>query len=114
MTLFPAQSYNTDIVGPLPESANGNHCVLIVVDRFSSRIFLYAHSKHCTAPEMAQLFVDEICYTARRGLLLSVISDNDKLFSPQVSSKLCLNDSVPSGISPQHALSLRTDKRSVT
>ena len=81
MTLFPAQSYNTDIVGPLPESANGNHCVLIVVDRFSSRIFLYAHSKHCTAPEMAQLFVDEISYKAGRGLPLSVISDNDKLFT---------------------------------
>ena len=53
----------------------------IVVDRFSSRLFLYAISKHCTAPEMAQLFVDEICYKAGRGVPLSVISDNDKLFT---------------------------------
>ena len=52
-----------------------------MVDRFSSRIFLYAHSKHITAPEMAQLFVDEISYKAGRGLPLSVISDNDKLFT---------------------------------
>ena len=81
--LFPAQSYNTDIIGPLPESKNGNHCVLIVVDRFSSRIFLHAHSKHTTATEMAQLFVDEICYKAGRGIPLSVISDNDKLFTAQ-------------------------------
>ena len=42
-------------------------------------MFLHAHSKHCTAPEMAQLFVDEICYKAPRGLPLSVISDNDIL-----------------------------------
>ena len=81
--LFPAQSYNTDIIGPLPESKSGNHCVLIVVDRFSSRIFLHAHSKHTTTTEMAKLFVDEICYKAGRGIPLSVISDNDKLFTAQ-------------------------------
>ena len=51
--------------------------------RFSSRIFLHAHSKHTTATEMAQLFVDEICYKAGRGIPLSVISDNDKLFTAQ-------------------------------
>ena len=32
---------------------------------------------------MAQLFVDEICYKAGRGIPLSVISDNDKLFTAQ-------------------------------
>ena len=79
--LFPAQSYNADIIGPFPESKKGNHCVLIVVDRFSKRIFLEAHSKHMTAPEMATLFVNSICYKHGRGVPLSVISDNDKLFT---------------------------------
>ena len=79
--LFPAQSYNADIIGPFPESKNGNHCVLIVVDRFSKRIFLEAHSKHMTAPEMATLFVNSICYKHGRGVPLSVLSDNDKLFT---------------------------------
>jgi len=79
--LFPAQSYNTDIIGPLPKSKNGNHCALIVVDRFSKRVFLEAISKFMTAVQMADLFVDTICYKHGRGVPLSVLSDNDKLFS---------------------------------
>ena len=42
---------------------------------------MHAHSKHTTTTEMAKLFVDEICYKAGRGIPLSVISDNDKLFT---------------------------------
>ena len=100
--LFPAQSYNTDIIGPLPESKNGNHCVLIVVDRFSSRIFLHAHSKHTTATEMAQLFVDEICYKAGRGIPLSSFLSQ------------CLNGSAQNGSSLQRVLSPLMEKESVT
>ena len=46
--LFPVQPYNIDIIGPLPTSKNGNHCVLIVVDQFSKSVFLEAISKHVT------------------------------------------------------------------
>ena len=34
-----------------------------------------------TAPEMATLFVNSICYKHGRGVPLSVLSDNDKLFT---------------------------------
>jgi len=74
-----AQSYNIDFVGPFPASKNGNHCVLIVVDRFSKRVFLEATSKHITAVQLANLFVDSICYKHGRGVPLSVISDSGRL-----------------------------------
>ena len=75
------ESYNADFMGPFPKSKNGNDCILLIVDRFSRRLFLYAVSKHMTSAQCAELFVDNICYREGRGLPLSIVSDNDKLFT---------------------------------
>ena len=52
-----AQHYNIDFVGPIPRSCNGNHCMMIVVDRFSRRLFLYPTSKGvlCGGPRKCTL-----------------------------------------------------------
>ena len=42
------ESYNADFMGPFPKSKNGNDSILLFVDRFSRRLFLYAVSKHMT------------------------------------------------------------------
>ena len=61
-----AQHYNMDFIGPLPRSSNGNHCLMITVDRFSRRVFLYAISKYATSEEIANLTVDEMFMRTRR------------------------------------------------
>ena len=75
------ESYNADFMGPFPKSKNGNDSILLFVDRFSRRLFLYAVSKHMTSEECADMFVENICYREGRGLPLSIVSDNDKLFT---------------------------------
>jgi hypothetical protein len=71
------ESYNADFMGPFPKSKSGNDCILLFVDRFSRRLFLYAVSKHMTSAQCAELFVDNICYREGRGLPLSIVSDNE-------------------------------------
>ena len=63
-----AQHYSIDFIGPLPRSSNGNHCMMIVVDRFSRRVFLYAASKYATSEDVGNLVVDELCMREGRGL----------------------------------------------
>ena len=76
-----AQHYNIDFIGPLPRSSNGNHCMMIVVDRFSRRVFLYATSKYATSEDVGNLIVDELFMREGRGIPSVIISDNDKLFT---------------------------------
>ena len=75
------QSYNIDFIGPLPRSSHGNHMIMIAVDRFSRRTFLYALSKHATSENVGDLFVNEICMREGRGLPRVIISDHDALFT---------------------------------
>ena len=40
-TANTAQAYNIDFVGPLSRSSQDNHMLMICVERFSRRVFLY-------------------------------------------------------------------------
>ena len=63
-----AQHYNMDFIGPLPRSRNGNHCLMITVDRFSRRVFLYAISKYASSEDIANITVDELFMREGRGI----------------------------------------------
>ena len=76
-----AQSYNIDLLGPFPESKRGNHKMLIVVDRFSRRVWLVPVRQTITSAELAEQFVNEVLLKGGRGLPLSLVSDNDTLFT---------------------------------
>ena len=73
--------YNIDFIGPLPKSSLGSDMMMICVDRFSRRVFLYACSKHATSEDIGDLFVTEMCMREGRGIPRVIISDNDKLFT---------------------------------
>ena len=75
------QMYNIDFIGPLPKSSLGSDMMMICVDRFSRRVFLYACSKHATSEDIGDLFVTEMCMREGRGIPRVIISDNDKLFT---------------------------------
>jgi len=75
-----AQSYNVDLLGPFPESKNGNHKMFIVVDRFSRRVWLLPTPMSITSEGLAEKFVKELMLKEGRGLPLSLVSDNDTLF----------------------------------
>ena len=76
-----AQSYNIDLLGPFPESKNGNHKLHISVDRFSRRIWLIPVPITITSAQLAEKFVNEVLLKGGRGIPLSLVSDNDTLFT---------------------------------
>ena len=69
-----AQSYSIDLLGPFPESKRGNHKMLIVVDRFSRRVWLVPVCKTITSAELAEQFVNEVLLRGGRGLPLSLVT----------------------------------------
>lgn len=82
--LAPAQSYNVDLIVGLPkiETEQGDMSkVFVVVDRFSTRTWLLPTLTNVTAPLLGELFTDEICLKAGRGIPLEIISDRDPLMT---------------------------------
>jgi hypothetical protein len=76
-----AQSYNIDRIGPFPESKNGNHMLMIVVDRFSRWVWLEALKVTCTSEQFADIFVNRVVLRGGRGIPESIVSDNDTLIT---------------------------------
>ena len=58
-----------------------NHKMLIIVDRFSRRVWLIPVQKTITSAALAEQFVNEVLLKGGRGLPLSLVSDNDTLFT---------------------------------
>jgi hypothetical protein len=68
-----AQSYNIDRIGPFPESKNGNHMLMIAVDRFSRWVWLEALKVSCTSEQFADLFVNRVVLSGGRGIPQSIV-----------------------------------------
>jgi hypothetical protein len=83
-----AQSYNIDRIGPFPESKNGNHMLMIAVDRFSRWVWLEALKVSCTSEQFADLFVNRVVLSGGRGIPQSIVSDNDTLITANFWSQL--------------------------
>ena len=61
-----AQSYNIDRIGPFPESKNGNHMLMITVDRFSRWVWLEALKVSCTSEQFADLEHRHVAWLTRQ------------------------------------------------
>ena len=73
----PWEIISVDIIGPSPES-QGKNAILVVVDRFSKMIRLFAVSTDITAKGVATIFQDQIFKL--HGTPLKVISDRGPQF----------------------------------
>ena len=84
LPIGPAQSYNMDFIDGLPKSrvhVRETTRVMLIIDRFSTFLWLFPCATNITAPEAAQLFTDRLCLEGARGVPLEIISDQDTLFT---------------------------------
>jgi hypothetical protein len=81
-----AESYNIDFLTDLPcaTEQNFNMC-MIVVDRFSQRLFCVPTWKHATGSMVAEQFHNEISCRHVRGVPRELISDRDLRFTASSS-----------------------------
>ena len=73
------ESISLDLVTGLPRTTSGHDAVLTVVDRFSKMVHFIPTTKTCTAPQVAQMLLDNI--VRLHGLPQSVVSDRDPRFA---------------------------------
>jgi transposase InsO family protein len=76
---------NVDTIGPLPEDADGNKYIIVVIDVFSRYAELYA-TKDATAATAAKCMVHWIGHYGIPGELLT---DNGKQYTADVIEQLC-------------------------
>ncbi|KAM9973422.1 hypothetical protein ACTFIW_010511 [Dictyostelium discoideum] len=70
----------------LPITINGNDCALVIVCRLSKMVKIIPCKRTTTAAEVAELFWKKIVCVF--GLPLSIVSDNDKLFTSELWDSL--------------------------
>jgi len=75
---YPWESVSLDLVTDLPIS-NGFDAVFVVVDRLTKYIILVPCNKTVNAPQLAQLFIDNVF--RRFGMPTSIVSDRDPRFT---------------------------------
>ena len=68
-----------DFVGPLPRTRAGHDALLVVVDKYSKMLHCVATTTKATAPQVAELFFDNI--VRLHGVPTSIISDRDARFT---------------------------------
>jgi hypothetical protein len=73
------ESISLDLVTGLPRTTSGYDAILTVVDRFSRMVHFIPTTKTCTAPQVAQLLLDNI--VKLHGIPSSVVSDRDPRFA---------------------------------
>ncbi len=94
-----------DFLSELPTSHRGTDVVLLVVDKLSKRAIFIPTSKTVTAPDVLQLFVDNVF--TKRDVPTTIISDRD----PIVSSKFW-RESMDINLNMSTAGHLETDGQS--
>ena len=80
------ESVGVDFVGPLPQSTEGNDCILVLVDRFSKMVKLRPCKKTITAVQTGRLLLDMLLEVGK--LPSSIISDRDVRFTGAVWGQL--------------------------
>ena len=86
-----------DFVTGLPQSRQGNNCILVMVDKLTKYVIVVPCQKSLTAAECVELFIQHVFQT--KGLPERIISDRDKLFTSQywksfmehLKVKLCMS-----------------------
>lgn len=68
-----------DFMVELPETASGHNALLVVVCRLSKMVHLIKTTTQVTAPEVAQLFFDNI--VRLHGIPVTIVSDRDSKFT---------------------------------
>eukprot|EP01050_Picozoa_sp_SAG11_P036302 SAG11_NODE_13741_length_641_cov_2.287823_1_plen_121_part_01 len=82
LPMRPGDSYNIDFITDLPASGSEKHdFCLIVVDRFSQRVFSINSWKTVTGEQIAKQFYDEIVCNQGMGFPKELISDRDSRFT---------------------------------
>jgi putative transposase len=81
----PMDRINIDTIGPLPEDADGNKYIVVIIDVFSRYAELYA-TKDATAITAAKCMVHWIGHYGIPGELLT---DNGKQYTADIIEQLC-------------------------
>lgn len=82
----PFELVSLDIVGPLPETHDGNKYCLTVTDHFTRWTEVYPLKK-TTAETVADKFVSE--FISRYGLVQRLLTDQGKQFESKLFKKMC-------------------------
>jgi RNase H-like domain found in reverse transcriptase/Reverse transcriptase (RNA-dependent DNA polymerase)/Integrase zinc binding domain/Chromo (CHRromatin Organisation MOdifier) domain/Retroviral aspartyl protease len=82
----PWESISMDLITCLPKTANGHDAIFTVVDRLTKLAHFLPTTTTVTAPQLAQLFFDQIFRL--HGLPTSIISDRDTRFTSNFWSHL--------------------------
>eukprot|EP01052_Picozoa_sp_SAG31_P017925 SAG31_NODE_1249_length_9118_cov_23.165318_6_plen_761_part_00 len=78
----PGQSYNIDFLTDLaPSSVQKYNKLLVIIDRFSQRVFGLPCRDTDTAAETGALFYNKIVCEYGRGVPLELVSDRDSIFT---------------------------------
>ena len=78
----PCQSYSIDFMTDMPQATDQKYDrALMVVDRFSQRIFVLPTKSTYTADMVWETFFDEICCRQCRGTPVELVSDRDTIFN---------------------------------
>ena len=86
---IPTQKWeqvSMDFVGPLPATAKGNDCIMVVVDKLTKMVHLLPCRITITATMTAALFWREI--VRHHGVPSSIVSDRDPRFTSHFWSEL--------------------------
>jgi hypothetical protein len=75
----PWESISMDFIVGLPVSPSGSDAILVVVDRFSKMAHFSPTRTTADAPEIARLFLWNICRL--HGFPSDIVSDRDKIFT---------------------------------
>ena len=78
----PCQSYNLDFVTDLaPSNPAGHDMILVIIDRFSQRVFAIGGKANYTAAQWGKLFYLTIVCEHCRGIPIELVTDRDSLFT---------------------------------
>jgi hypothetical protein len=76
---YPFQSVSMDLITCLPETANKNNTIVVMVDRLTKYVILVPTVEKLSAEGFAQLWVDHL--VSKHGCPESVVSDRDVRFT---------------------------------